>query len=199
MAEEDDWLMRQIRQIADVVARLFALRDANELAEARVQADQASRKLIGLDIDVVTRMPLHGLIALFGTAPDRQRLRSLARLVEVDASIHENDRIPRQIRALDLYAESGDPGEEGLALADALVDVSAARHACFRVHRNGRRWSDAEDDLFAMLDDGHPDAAEEGVAFYGWLLAQKDEVLLAGDLPRDEVEQGLADLLQHLA
>ncbi len=195
MPYEDDWLHRQIRQIAQVVARLVAMRDAGQVDEAHAEADLAARVLIGLDLHVVTTMPLDGLLQLLGTPADPERVWALARLVDVDASLHEADRGVRQLRALELYAEAGDPRDEGLALADALAGTPAARKACFRVHRNGKRWSAAEDDLFDLVDARKPDAREQGIAFYGWLLAQTDDVLVAGDLPRDEVEQGLAELL----
>jgi len=61
--------------------------------------------------------------------------------------------------------------------------------------RDGR-FAKAEDALFALLE-AAPDslnAVEMGIGFYDRLRVLSDEVLAAGDLPRPEVEAGLAEL-----
>ncbi|MBE2219950.1 MAG: hypothetical protein IAF02_00330, partial [Anaerolineae bacterium] len=61
-------------------------------------------------------------------------------------------------------------------------------------------FSAAEDVLYEWIDSepGSSEALEAGIAFYQALLLKSDDELEAGGLPRDEVDEGLADLLQEL-
>ena len=58
------------------------------------------------------------------------------------------------------------------------------------------RYAKAEDALFSLLEGapGNADAIEMGVAFYDRLSQLDDNTLIAGGLPREEVEAGLAEL-----
>lgn len=58
------------------------------------------------------------------------------------------------------------------------------------------RFAKAEDALFDLLEAQADDLerVEMGLAFYGRLQSRSDDVLAAGDLPRPEVESGLAEL-----
>jgi tetratricopeptide (TPR) repeat protein len=58
------------------------------------------------------------------------------------------------------------------------------------------RFADAEDALWKGLEvsGNHPDILRRGVAFYENARKQADKRLEAGDLPRDEVEEGYEDL-----
>ncbi|MFW5966911.1 MAG: DUF6483 family protein [Persicimonas sp.] len=62
------------------------------------------------------------------------------------------------------------------------------------------RFADAEDALWKGLDvsGNHPDVLKRGLAFYEHLRKQADGRLEKGDLPRDEVEEGLADLERRI-
>jgi hypothetical protein len=59
-----------------------------------------------------------------------------------------------------------------------------------------KRFAKAEDMLFAMLESAPADKnlLEIGFGFYRRLQALSDEALMAGDLPREEVEQGIVTL-----
>jgi hypothetical protein len=76
--------------------------------------------------------------------------------------------------------------------------MSARTHAALMIyHEQEGHFAKAEDGLFAMLE-AAPDNREAlaiGLAFYHRLQALSDETLLMGNLPRDEVEAGLAELL----
>ena len=56
-------------------------------------------------------------------------------------------------------------------------------------------YAAAEDVLFDMLEDDDSDAARAtGREFYSRMLSLTDDELEAGELPRDEVTEGLARL-----
>ena len=57
-------------------------------------------------------------------------------------------------------------------------------------------FAQAEDALYALLEaePDNPNAADIGIAFYERLLSRSDAELVAGQLPRPEVEEGLAKI-----
>jgi hypothetical protein len=61
------------------------------------------------------------------------------------------------------------------------------------------KYAKAEDVLYELLEDEEagPGIVKEGIDFYQRLLAKSDPELTAGQLPRDEVEEGLAKLLEN--
>ena len=73
------------------------------------------------------------------------------------------------------------------------VETSAALMDCYE--QNGA-YGKAEDVLFEMIEasPGNMEVVGMGIAFYERLKHQSDEVLESGNLPRDEVEAGLAEL-----
>jgi hypothetical protein len=62
-------------------------------------------------------------------------------------------------------------------------------------------FAKAEDALFDLLEaePGNSDALEFGIAFYERLRGQSDMALAKGNLPRQELEAGLAELRQRQA
>ena len=56
----------------------------------------------------------------------------------------------------------------------------------------------AEDELFAALEAGDPEAPAAAVEFYAALNRLPDEVLEAGNFPRDEIEAGLRSVCDTL-
>jgi len=58
------------------------------------------------------------------------------------------------------------------------------------------KYSQAEDALFEMIEaeDAGEGIVEQGIAFYTRLQQKSDAELLAGNLPREEVAEGLAHL-----
>jgi len=55
------------------------------------------------------------------------------------------------------------------------------------------RYAKAENALYAILD-SHAGFADEGRRFYERLLTKSDEQLAAGNLPREEVLEGMSNL-----
>jgi hypothetical protein len=80
---------------------------------------------------------------------------------------------------------------------DALDEIPLQTSVLLMEHyeRTGQ-FAKAEDSLFAILD-AEPEntaALEFGISFYNRLLGQTDSQLNDGNLPRAEVESGLAEL-----
>ena len=95
------------------------------------------------------------------------------------------------------YAPSVEDITTGL---DAYVLPAPTSLALLRYYERAGAYGRAEDALFEALEaePGNADAIEAGLAFYKRLRQQTDAALVAGNLPRDEVKAGLAELRTHL-
>jgi hypothetical protein len=88
------------------------------------------------------------------------------------------------------------PREHLLELLHGYSLPARTRGALFALYEREGTFAKAEDTLFELLADA-PDDAElrrAGIAFYGRLLAQSDDALVAGGLSRTEAEASLAEL-----
>jgi hypothetical protein len=81
------------------------------------------------------------------------------------------------------------------ALQSEPMSVQTQARLMQHYERTGA-FARAEDALFAMLDSepDNPAIVEFGIAFYQRLLTQSDAVLIEGELPRVELDEGLKEL-----
>jgi tetratricopeptide (TPR) repeat protein len=96
-------------------------------------------------------------------------------------------------RAMALYEASGQDENLAQYLQSELDVVSYAELA--------GRFDDAEDSFFKVLDlaGDNPDVISRGMKFYDSLLSHSDDELVAGGLPREEVEESRRELLARAA
>ena len=114
-----------------------------------------------------------------------------------------------RVRALGLYLEvSGRESLERIPDADRYLEKietllgelapygpasEIQKRLIWHYEREGA-YADAEDTLFELIDAGHAELVPEGIELYERLLAKPDDALERGKLPREEVEEGLAQL-----
>ncbi|HEX3201258.1 MAG TPA: DUF6483 family protein [Actinomycetes bacterium] len=208
-----DYLMRQIEQVGQMLARILGLAKGGRGDEALALFDQAYASLLGVGSRVVAVLDDGQLVDMLtsGANPDMRRVSMALELLKAEA---------------DLYAEAGQAGEaairhrRALALAGCLaarserlldrelaaglleraeeLELSAAqRLAVARVLEALGRYADAEDALFELIDDDpdDPGPVEEAIAFCQRLRPLESERLAAGGLPLEEVNATLAELL----
>ena len=212
-----EWLRRQLQQVDDAIARLAGLRDSGHLVEAERAANDAISSIFGVSATLVEAMPAPQLLQLLtGDPGSRSRTAlMLAELLRGRAEIQaarddSSAAVVSYLRALDLSleaSESGAPDEAGLAAdaVDAALDrldggsvPSSMLSRLLLHHERGGRFGRAEDCLFALLErgDGSEEAVRVGIAFYSRLRDKDEGELSSGNLPRDEVEEGL-ERLRH--
>jgi hypothetical protein len=155
----------------------------------------------------VRRLPSEQLLAVIsvtgGVDPERAYLA--AALLELDAAMPGTEpdaEATLRGRALDLYAEAGAAGVGELDLQERVRRVRAAlldhvlpeptygRLVRFLVHEG--QYAVAEDLLFEWLEEHGATVTllATGERFYDDLEGFDDAALSAGDLPRDEVDEG---------
>lgn len=212
-----DYILRQIQLAGQAWARIVRLIKNRQFETAHMVLDQAYRQLIGLSPEAVLERGPNDLIARlrFDEAPaaGRDKCLALATLLRAsgDTAIAQAD----SATAADAYHKAllilldtilRDPG---LALPDYVptieaLDAELSAHALpvttqqelLLYYEQTGVYAKAEDILWAMLQAAPGDCAIVGVgrALYARLQQLGDAALLAGNLPRVEVDGGLTDL-----
>ena len=219
-----DYILRLIEQLgpgAAALVRSAELRKGHQYREAGRTIDQALRQTFGLDGEAVRGLSAEELVALVGLGRSArlgsevfaEKLILLASLLgeQSDLDAAQNDpegSTDSALKSLQIFLTAiigeamvaGPSAERAAAAIEALLprlaayDLPAAtKHQLWQHYERSGAFAKAEDWLFALLDDD-PAALPDGIAFYERLARYTDDELTRGDLPRDEVAAGLAEL-----
>jgi tetratricopeptide (TPR) repeat protein len=219
-----DWLMQQIEMAARVLAAIVGKARAGQPLEALGMFDQAYQPLLGVSARLLPVLPDQQLLERLapGGVPDADRWPFLVRLLITEADLYVTLGDPEQAHAR--YRRAARIADElgGDRSPDPELDADVAtrlrgtdpdaelRVVAARLLERAGRFADAEDTLFDAIDEldaadgerGLGDQTRDGealvdaaIAMYLRLLAKGDRELAAGNLPRDEVNQSLAELL----
>jgi hypothetical protein len=212
-----DYILRHIQQAGRVWARIVRMIKDRQFEPAHMVLDQAYRQLIGLSPEAVLERDSTDLIARlrFDETPaaGRDKCLALATLLRAsgDVAAAQGDGVAaaeayHKALLLLLDAALRDPG---LALPADVPTIESLDHELaahtlpittqqqqLLYYEQSGDYAKAEDILWAMLHAAPGDCAIVGAgrAIYARLQQLSDAALLAGNLPRDEVEGGLADL-----
>ena len=215
----EDYILRHIRQAGQAWARIVRLIKDRKFAAARIELDQTYRQLLGLSPDDVLSREPNELIARlrFGELPaaGRERCIMLAMLLKASGDVAAQAGAASWTRAYHgalvilLDVALREPDEELPAFAPTIESLdaelpadavpAATRQLLLRYYEQVGAYGKAEDILWSLLDraPGDCEVIKAGQALYARLRALGDAALAAGNLPRDEVEGGLAELDAH--
>jgi len=212
-----DYILRHIQQASRAWARIVRMIKDRQFETAHMVLDQAYRQLIGLSPEAVLERNPNDLIARlrFDEAPaaGRDKCLALATLLRAsgDIAAAQDDSASAADayhKALQLLLDTvlRDPS---LALPDEVptiesLDAELSTHALpittqqelLLYYEHAGVYAKAEDILWAMLQAAPGDCTIVGAgrALYARLQQLSDAALIAGNLPRDEVDGGLSDL-----
>ena len=210
-----DYIERVIEAFAEVLRQILGLEQLGRPVEAQELLQSAARQYLGLSLVALDALSIEAVVRLLsaGGSLDVQRCLMLADLRRAQAAIQEGEGLATtapetRVSAVRLYAEAMAVGGTGV-FAGRKEDVTSLLEEVRRyempVHVRRIVWrlllatgdfAHAEDVLFALVED-HPDDSalvEEGRAAFEALLERPNAELVAGGLPRDEVEEALARL-----
>jgi hypothetical protein len=207
-----DYIERMIQQFARFVARvLFRIR-SGRVDEARMDIRNASERFLGLPFDMILHLGDEALDHILGADEHRriERHYVAAQLLACEAEAREaSDPVGAaglSLRSLNLLLRDVPNMDDGLrAEASSAVDMSlgllrgqplppATCDLLMAYHELRGEFSKAEDRLFELVEHGFEKALQIGVAFYGRLQAKTDQELERGNLPRNEVVEGVREL-----
>lgn len=206
----NDYILRMISQLAKVLAHIVQLREKGRDDDALREIDQSMQKLCGLNSQLVNSLSEASLIAALrgGATLDVGKCLVLAGLLKEEGDVlldrdREDDAAARYLKSLALYLEAMHDDarlvlpsyvERIQTVAEALDEFMMPleiRTSLMEYYEMSGAFGAAEDVLLDMLEDEEDDAQAIGTGFYERMLALTDDELATGDLPRDEVLEGL--------
>ncbi|MDR3456005.1 MAG: hypothetical protein P4N60_01055 [Verrucomicrobiae bacterium] len=137
-----DYMLRMIEQIAAMLARILAKKQAGQIAEARSEAENLSVQNIGLTLTELKRLSPEAVAQLLDKMGGLRTIRAvtLAELLLVDAELYEADKIPNQslsnyVHAFCLLADEVDKlSREEQPFYRAKLDLLAGRLGDLKTH-----------------------------------------------------------------
>jgi len=204
-----------IQEFAEALARIRALKNGEQLGEASLLTETEFKRITGLDSESVLKLSETELLArLIQSEPlhaVREKMFFLTTLLKETGDIAAAEGRVDESRAcylkgLHLLLDSlarGDGFEQPEFVPKVELFVGALdelpTHTDVLLMEHYERigqFGKAEDCLFAILEADPKNQAvlEFGISFYERLLGHSDVRLADGNLPRAEVEAGLAEL-----
>jgi tetratricopeptide (TPR) repeat protein len=216
-----DYIMRQIEFMVEVMQQVTGLAREKRYQAAMSLIDESLDKLFGLNGPLITRLfgrePLSQLT--FGEEADlsQAKLIAAAALLKEAGEIQaeqgaENESFQSFLTALELLltallnhdnsplpAYAPEVDEMTAMLADWHLPTHLNKLLLRYYHKLGQ-LDKAENLLFELTEQAPEDEEilELGITFYQLILAESDTYLEVGNLPREEAEAGLAELLTLL-
>jgi uncharacterized protein DUF6483 len=212
-----DYILRMIEEFMQVLSRLQAMKRGELWSQASTELDAGFQRLVASGAAGVAQLSETELLArlLQGepTAVVRTKTRLLVTLLkEAGEFAAEQNRLDESrsyyLKGLHLLLrnplgtsdpESPEfvPSVEAFVAALAEAPLPLQTQALLMQHFEGTgQLAKAEDALYRMLEiePKNPAIVEFGITFYQRLGSQSEARLAAGNLPRREVEAGLAEL-----
>jgi len=212
---ERDYIMRMINMMIAMLVRMAGYKNNKEYPEALLEIRTTSKTLLGIDRELVDQFSVPQLMQLFGSDLSVAVPKSyvLGVLLKEEAEIRElmsdttgvEDIYRKSLSLLiETYLSSGEPVEpRHLECTETILEKLSRRllppdilERIFRYEEAMGRYGKSENALYAILD-ADAGFAHEGINFYERLLKKSDEQLTAGNLPRDEVLEGMNSLKRH--
>src|SRR6266700_3284006 len=214
-----DYILRMAERFGRYLDIIIGLRQSNKHEEALIYIDDLFLQTTGLTTGFINSASEDMLLNLL--SPLRvlnvEKCLWMAMLLKEEANIYENMGQPtesyyRYLKSLFLFIEVSqrDSAVQELDIDAAISDILnklaeyelpfKTQERLFRYYEKTGKYAKAEDVLFEMVEaeieaSGNKEAIiQQGMAFYGQLMKKSAAALQAGNLSREEVEEGLAQL-----
>jgi len=211
-----DYFIRMIEALGQELRRIESLKEQKRWDEAGGAVDDQVKRMTGKDAATVVKLSETELLALLiegeATPAVREKTWALTMLLKQAGDLAAGqDRVAEAdvyyFKALHLLLRVLH-GEDVYEFPEFVPQVESLTHSIAQPlpieteallmehYETTGQFDKAENALHVILDaqPDNPDARDFGVDFYNRLKGQSDERLAAGNLPRAEVESGLADL-----
>ena len=215
-----DYILRMAERFGRYLAIILRLREYNKQEEALLYIDELFLQTTGLTtgfINSASEEMLLNLISPLGVL-NVEKCLWMAVLLQQEGDIYvelgkSNESYYRYLKALHLFLEvaSGNSDVKDIDITMAIEDILnklaeyelplKTKIKILRYLEKMGSYARAEDVLFEMVEGEEKEkepadneVIEQGIAFYNRLLKKSDTDLKAGNLSREEVEEGLAHL-----
>jgi len=217
-----DYIIRMIEEFIQALARISALKKGQLWREADAALDAEFQRMLSAGPAAAAQMSETELLAKLIQGDPTQVVHHKALLLTTllreagDVAVAQNrtaDGRACYLKGLNLLLETlarADDWELPDFVPKVEVFLGAMQDSALPLETQARlmqhfervgAFGKAEDILYAMLeaDPNEPRLLDFGIAFYQRLKNQADSSLIAGNLPRTELEAGLAEFEQRKA
>jgi hypothetical protein len=209
-----DYFLRMIHQLAQVVAKVLKLSGANQHQDALEVIQLSSKQLLGMDLRLLTSLSDAEIIRLLslGERFEVEKCVVTAELLRLIGEVNERQAdeqgtyrsytVSLSLLLELLFRESETLPKEYFDEIEMMIGKLTSyglpadlQRKLFRFYGIVGRYDQAENVLFDLVQND-PGFGAEGVRFYERLRTKSDEELQRGNLPRNELESGLTELLR---
>lgn len=212
-----DYIMRFIDQLIQVLSKILFNKDNQNYTAALEEIHVTYKSLLGFDPHLIHSLTDSEIIALLkiGEMFEAEKCYAIAKLLKIEAEILEEQDFstayPLFQKSLSLFIETVISGNDvelencneeidcNYQKIESYIILPGLKYKLFRYYEHQGRFSKAEDFLFELIEAGYPDIQAESEAFFKRLQTKSDEELILGNLPRNEVEEGLREILKRFS
>ncbi|CAA7601336.1 Hypothetical protein DEACI_2002 [Acididesulfobacillus acetoxydans] len=218
MFEEKDYFMKIVQQFSTAIGRIMGLKAENKIEESQDVLNETLTNFTGLSREVLEVLPYEILIQKVSGSrrTNTEKCLMLAELLSQQADIYEFEG--KMSKAKNLYLKSlnimisvtfdhndelleqnREKGSELLKKIGKSELPKESKLLLFKYYENVKDYAKAEDVLFELMDadEVNDDLLAQGTAFYKRLVKREPIELEKGNLPLDEVLEGLANLDEY--
>jgi Family of unknown function (DUF6483) len=213
-----DYILRIAERYGRFLAIILRLREANKHEEALIYIDELFLQTTGFTTGFINSAPEEMLLNMLSPLGvfNVEKCLWMAVLLKEEGDIYEEldksaETYYRYLKALHLFLEVEFRTHDikNLDIAKSILDILnklaeyelplKTKNKLFRYFEKIGSYARAEDVLFEMVEaEGKEPAGVEitaaGIDFYKRLLVKSDADLKAGNLSREELKEGLAQL-----
>ena len=211
---KNDYLTAKMQQLAEVLTRVIELNNNKQFEESHEVINEAFKQLLGLNKELAENLSYNDLISFIGAyeSDEATKLIILAELLRIDADILKAEKnmmkafnirlkslnvfVKALLKDSDCLEQYGEEIDEIISEIDKYELPYESKLYMFKYYEISKRYDKAEDTLFELMEstDNSNEVIGEGISFYERLLDKTEEELEDGNLPIEEVKEGLAGL-----
>ncbi|HLX58160.1 MAG TPA: DUF6483 family protein [Ktedonobacteraceae bacterium] len=215
---QSDYILRIAEEVGRALAQVLYQKQREDYPGALTFIDEQYKQMLGMGAGFIHSASEETLLSMLTSLGElnTEKCWLLATLLKAEGEIYElqeneNDSYYSYLKALNVFLEvllidnalnQVAPVAEIEGLTYKLADYDLpprTQEMLFRYFERTGRFARAEDTLYEMLeaDPGNHEVVGHGITFYQRLLRKSDAALYAGNLNRDEVEDGLSKLMHR--
>lgn len=206
---QKDYIMKMIEQLTMAISTLLGSKSKSKIEECRQIVNEALYDLTGMREGTLLKLSHHDLISIIsgGKETNTEKCLALAEMLKLKADVSKDD----SVRSFALYLKSlnilielnlsrslhvQNSNQTINEIIDLIKPYKIPRESnllLFRYYEFIGQYDKAEDVLFKMITANKKDEIiiNEGFAFYNRLKGKTLMDLEGGNLPMDEVIEGL--------
>ncbi|ATW26373.1 DUF6483 family protein [Candidatus Formimonas warabiya] len=215
---KNDYIMKMIEQLSSFLAQIAGFKVRKQYQEGKQIVNEALKDLFGLNPQTIENLDYKALLMLISTGGKLDQAKSLmlAELLKEKADLYDlegnhdmgNNLYFKSLNVLiEVFLSTGKTfSEQHREKIREIIDIISDRVMpqdtqvlLFQYYEHNGQYAKAEDLLYELLESTYYDVemVDKGIDFYKRLMNKTEWDLKDGNLPLDEVIDGLNKLQQY--